>query len=182
MRTLAQAVTLLLIGVAALAAPAQQRRDPLTAAETDQLREFSQEPAAKIGLYIRFTRARMEAVDKAHADASLSPQERGRRVHAALEDLEILVDELSDNLESFAKRQQDMRKPLRQVVSMDGDFKARLGALKQQGSEPARAQEFEGYRYLLDDVLESVSGNHDLARDLLEEQNQAAEAAKHKKK
>ena len=182
MRALAQAVALLLICVAGLPAPAQERRDPLTEAETDQLRETSQDPVAKIGLYILFTRARMDAVDKARADASLSPQERGRKVHKALEDLGSLVDELSDNLESFAKRQMDMRKPLRQVLSMDGDFKARLGALKQQGSEPARAQEFEEYRYVLDDVVDSVDGNHDLAHDLLEEQNRAAEAAKHRKK
>lgn len=183
MRALAQAVALLLLlAVAAPPAAAQEHHDPLTEAETDQLREASQDPAAKIKLYIEFAHARMDALDKARADGSLSPQQRGRKVHEALGDLQSLVDELSDNLEAFAKRQMDMRKPLREVVSMDGDFKARLGALKQQGSEPARAQEFAEYRYVLDDTLDSVASNHDLARDLLEEQNRAAEAAKHRKK
>lgn len=182
MKLLAQTAALLLLASLTAVASAQMHRDPLTEAETDQLREASQDPAAKIKLYIAFAHARMEAVEKARSEASLPAQERGRKVHAALEDLQSLVDELSDNLESFAKRQMDMRKPLREVLSMDGDFKARLGALKQQGADPTRAQEFEEYRYILDDTLGSVAGNHDLARDLLEEQDRAAEAAKHRKK
>lgn len=183
MRVLAHAVVLLLLAsVAAPSAAAQARPDPLTEAETDQLREASQDPDAKIKLYIEFAHTRMDAVEKARADTSISAQDRGRKVHAALLDLEELVDELADNLESFGKRDMDMRKALRAVLSMDGDFKARLGGLKQQGADPARAEEFQKYRYVLDDTLDSVANNHDLARDLLEEQDRAAEAAKHRKK
>ncbi|HXZ29450.1 MAG TPA: hypothetical protein VEG08_15750, partial [Terriglobales bacterium] len=176
------ALLLLLASLAAPASPAQVRHDPLTEAETDQLREVSQDPAAKLKLYILFAHARMEAVEKARADAGLSPRERGRKVHAALEDLESLVDEISGNLESFAKREQDMRKPLREVISMDGDFTARLGALKQQASAPAQAAAYQEFQFILDDTLDSVKSNDELAHDLLQEQNQAAERKKQKSK
>jgi hypothetical protein len=183
MRALAQAVVVLLLaGLAAPGARAQTHHDPLTERETDELREVAPEPGPKIKLYIQFTHARMDAIDKARADATLSPQERGRKVHAALEDLETLMDELGDNLESFAKHDADMRKPLREVISMDGDFRARLGTLKQQASDPTLAEEYKEYRFILDDTLDSVKSNDDLAHDLLEEQNQAAERKKHLKK
>ena len=183
MRTLAQIATLFLLALAvAPGALAQAHHDPLTEAETDQLREVSPEPAPKIKLYIQFAHARMDAVEAARADATLSPQERGRKVHAALQDLEAILDELSDNLESFAKHPLDMRKPLRDVISMDGDFRARLGGLKQQASAPALAEEYQRYQFILEDTLDSVKSNNDLAHDLLQEQNEAAERGKHKKK
>ncbi len=183
MRRPVQGVVLLLLALLALPpACAQKRRDPLTEHETDLLRQASFEPGPKIKLYIQFAHARMDAVEQARADPTLSPQERGRKIHAALEDLGSIVDELSDNLESFAKRQWDMRKPLRDVISMDGDFRARLGALKQQASAPALAEEYKQYQFVLDDTLDSVKSIDDLAHDLLAEQNQAAERAKQKKK
>ena len=183
MKPSTRACALLLLAL--LAVPglrAQRHRDPLTEAETDLLREVSPEPGPKLKLYIQFAHARMDAVDKARADAALSPKERGQKVHAALEDLEDLMDEIGSNLESFAKRDQDMRKPLRDVISMDGDFTARLGALKQQASAPAQAAEFKEFQFILDDALDSVKSNNELAHDLLQEQNEAAERKKHQKK
>ena len=183
MRALAQGVAvLMLVAVAASSARAQSHRDPLTDREIDMLREVAPEPAPKIKLYIQFAHARMDAIEQARADTTLSPKERGRKIHEALLDLGNLVDEIGSNLESFQKRHQEMRKPLRSVISMDGDFKARLAALKQQASNPALAEEFQEYRYVLDDVLDSVASSRDLARDLLEEQNQAAGEDKDKKK
>ena len=182
MKPLARHLALLLALLAVPAAFAQQHRDPLTEAETDLLREVSPEPGPKLKLYIQFAHARMDAVDKARADAGLSPQERGQKVHAALQDLQDLMDEISSNLESFAKRDQDMRKPLRDVISMDGDFTARLGALKQQASAPAQAAEYQEFQFILDDTLDSVKSDNDLAHDLLQEQNEAAERKKHQKK
>lgn len=181
MRKPAQVVVLFLLALLALLpAHAQKRRDPLTEHETDLLRQASFEPAAKIKLYVQFAHARMDAVEQARAETTLSPQERGRKIHEALEDLGSIVDELSDNLESFAKRQWDMRKPLREVISMDGDFRARLGALKQQATAPALAQEYPQYQFVLDDALDSVKSIDELAHDLLAEQNQAAERRKKK--
>ena len=184
MRTMARCFPLLLLTLlAAPGAPAQHHRDPLTESETDLLREVSPEPAPKIKLYIQFAHARMDLIERARADGSLSPKERGQKVHAALEDLENIVDELGDNLESFAKHSdQDMRKPLRDVISMDGDFTARLGALKQQASAPAQADEFQEFEFILTDTLDSVKSDNDLAHDLLQEQNEAAERKKHPKK
>lgn len=183
MRARAQAVAMLMLAlvVAPPSTRAQNHRDPLTDRETDMLREVAPEPAPKIKLYIQFAHARMDAVEQARADTTLSPKERGQKVHAALLDLGNIVDEIGSNLESFQKRHQEMRKPLRSVISMDGDFKARLAALKQQASNPVLAEEFQEYRYVLDDVLDSVASNHDLARDLLAEQNQAAGEEKRKK-
>jgi hypothetical protein len=183
MRTLTRSFPLLLTVLLILpGARAQRHHDPLTESETDLLREVAPEPGPKLKLYIQFAHARMDLIDRARADGSLSPQERGQKVHAALEDLEDILDEISSNLESFAKHDLDMRKPLRDVISMDGDFSARLGALKQQASAPAQAQEFQEFQYILDDTLDSVKSNNELAHDLLDEQNQAAERKKHTKK
>lgn len=172
----------LLVLLALPGARAQRHRDPLTEAEIDLLREVSPEPARKLKLYVQFAHTRMDLVERARADGSLSPKQRGQKVHAALQDLSDLVDEISRNLESFGKRGDDMRKPLREVISMDGDFQARLGTLKHQAAAPEQAEEFAEYQYVLDDALDSVKGNNDLAHDLLEEQNQAAERKKHQKK
>ena len=44
-----------------------RRRDPLTDAESDQLREVAMEPAKRLKLYIKFAEARLVAIDQLRA-------------------------------------------------------------------------------------------------------------------
>lgn len=181
MKPLAQSVLLVLL--AALAAPgarAQRYHDPLSERETEQLRHASQEPEPKIKLFIKFTRARMDAIEKVHADAKLSPQERGQQIHQLLVDVTDLVDEVGRNLESFAHRQADLDVPLKQVIMMDSNLRARLRTLKQAVSVPTATAEYQEYRYALDDALDSVSSSDEMARDMLAERHQAPERGKNK--
>lgn len=174
------------VAILALTSPAiaqmpRMPRDPLTAAETDQLREVSDEPAQKLKLYIKFARARMMAIEQLDDDPKLAA-DRGQRLHDLLEDLSSLVDEVGDNLDSFARRRDDIRKPLHEVVQMNDDFQLKLRALQEQAKDPKNAKEAEQYQFALDDAVDSVNADADAARDILDRQNTAAEEAKEAKK
>src|SRR5215470_13175272 len=94
------AAALLLIFAATFAA-AGRRRDPLTNSEVDQLREAAQTPEQRIHLYVKFTRARMTAIEQLRGDPKLA-EGRGQRIHDLLEDLATLLNEIGDNLDNYA--------------------------------------------------------------------------------
>ena len=87
---------LLLLSLAAGA----KRRDPLTEAEADQLREVAMEPYKRIKLLIKFTEARLVAIDQVRVDPKLG-SERGKQIHDLLEDFTNLMDEINDNLDQY---------------------------------------------------------------------------------
>src|SRR6476620_12601257 len=89
-------VLLLLLSVAAAA----KRRDPLTEAEADQLRQVAMEPYNRIKLMIKFTEARLVAIDQVRVDPKLAAG-RGKQIHDLLEDFTSLVDEINDNLDQY---------------------------------------------------------------------------------
>ncbi len=167
--------------LAAMVAPAQRRRrDPLTPIETDQLREVAPEPDKKIKLYVDFARARMVGIEQLQKDPKLAA-DRGQRIHDLLEDFTSIIDELDDNLSDYAVRRADERKALKGVIDADGEFQAKLRALKQWAeSDPAAKQEAHAYSFVLTDATESVDGNLEDARAILEKQSAAVKAAEQK--
>src|SRR5258707_13922352 len=92
-------VLLLLLTMVASA----RKRDPLTEAEADQLREVAMEPYKRIKLLIKFTEARLASIDQVRVDPKLG-NDRGRQIHDLLEDFTNLVDEINDNLDQFEAR------------------------------------------------------------------------------
>jgi chromosome segregation ATPase len=159
--------------VALLALPAAAaRRDPLTEAETDQLREVADEPPRKLKLLITFTEQRLQAAEALRATPQADP-ERGRQLHDLLEDFGSLVDELSDNVDAYAKRNEDLRKPLAQIVTATNNYAARLRDLKTAASAtPAAVKESKAYLFALEDAIDSVNSGLRNAQELLEEQNE----------
>ena len=59
---------------------ATQRRDPLTEAEIDQLREAAQDAPTRLKLYINFTQARFVALDRLKAQPNPVTVEAGKPV------------------------------------------------------------------------------------------------------
>jgi hypothetical protein len=165
-----------------LAATAQlHRRDPLTSAETDALREVSMEPEKKLPLYVKYARARLASIEQLRADPH-SAQGRGSQIHDLLQDFKVVMDEMDRNLDSFANQKLDFRKTLKQIVQADGEFQATLGKLKEAANDPAAAAEAKEYEFAVLDATDAVDGNLDNAKDLLEQQEKATAEAKAKKK
>src|SRR5215813_15485341 len=96
---------LLLVLLLSMAASAK-RRDPLTEAEADQLREVALEPYKRIKLLIKFTEARLASIDQVRVDPKLG-SERGKQIHDLLEDFGSLMDEINDNLDQYEARPMD---------------------------------------------------------------------------
>lgn len=151
-----------------------RRREPLAPAEIDQLRDSAMYPDVRLKLYTQFARARLVSLEQMRNDPKAT--DRGQQTHDRLQEFLDIYDELSQNVDNFNDRKEDLRKPLRAVIEADNEFQAKLLALKSAGD--AGAKEAEQYRFLLDNALEAVGNGAEDHRQLLVEQ----EAAKHRKK
>lgn len=172
---------LCLLALFASFAHAQQKRDPLTEPEVDQLRETAQEPDKRLRLMVKFARARMLAIDQLRSDPKLA-QGRGEKIHDLLEDFMNLVDEIDDNVDNYSGKQSDIRKSLKDVVEADTEFQLKLRTLKDAAkNDPKIADEVKDYDFVLDNTLEAVNQSVDNARKTLDEQNEEF-AKKNKKK
>src|SRR5256885_5711714 len=117
------------------------RRDPLTDSEVDQIRDVAQEPAKSLKLYIKFAQARLLAVDQLRSDPKFAA-DRGQRIHDLLEDFGNIVDEIDDHIDGFNEHNQDLRKPLKEIIEADADWQMRLRTLKQAATvNPTAAKE-----------------------------------------
>jgi hypothetical protein len=172
---------LILTLLLSVGAAAQSRRDPLTEAEVDQLREVTQEPVRRIKLLIKFGRARMLAIEQLRADPKLAGT-RGKQVHDLMEDFEKLVDELDRNIDMYSRQKSDLRKPLKEVIEAYTEWQLKLRAIKATDLADAKlAAEMKEIEFPLDSAVDTVNAGLDMARELMDEQNQRAEAAKKKK-
>jgi len=173
----------LLIAVVALGfvVPAGARRDPLNDLEIEELREAAQDPPKRLKLLLKFTRDRMALIDALRAEPGGS-KDRSRRMHDLLEDFGILVDELDNNVETYAARKSDLRKPLRAIVQADNEFLEKLRSLKAiAAADPALAEEAKEYEFILEDVTDSVQASLETALETLQAQDLAARDPKKKR-
>ncbi len=161
---------LLLLSVAASA----KRRDPLTEAETDQLREVAMEPYKRIQLMIKFTEARLTSIDHLRLDPKQAA-DRGKQIHDLLEDFTSLMDEINDNLDQYEARPLDKdavkqyHKGLKELIEADGRFDQRLNALKSASeTDPITKKEAPDFRFVLQDAMDSLKSNADMAREYME--------------
>jgi hypothetical protein len=159
----------------AMAAFAQSHhRDSLTEAEIDKIRDSAQLPDVRLKLYIGFARARLENIQKIHADTKASDHEKQTR--DALQDFLDVYDELNTNVDTFADRGSDLRKALKPVIEADTEFGAKLRAFR---ASLSNAQEARDDEFLIGSAIEGVDSGAKDHRDLLAEQE---ETFKHKKK
>src|SRR5271168_2715861 len=81
---------------------ADRRRDPLTQLEINQLRDTAQDPDLRLKLYIKFARARLEAIEQVRSDPKAT--DRAQQTHDHLQEFLDVYDELNDNVDTFADR------------------------------------------------------------------------------
>jgi len=168
-------LSLLLVTLLLPTVHAEKRREPLTEAEIDQLRDQAQEPNLRLTLYIKFARERLDALDKMRSDPKTT--DRGTQTHDGLQNFLDVYDELNDNIDTYEDRKTDFRKALNSVIEADIEFQAKLRAL--QSSSNTNPAETKVYEFLLQTALDTVDSSIKDHRELLAEQEQEA---KHKKK
>jgi hypothetical protein len=158
----------------AAAAIAQTHHDPLNSTEIDELRDTALEPDKRLKLYVQFARARLDNMEQARTDPKVT--NRGQMLHDRLQDFLDVYDELTNNVDNFANRKSDLRKPLKFVIDADTEFDAKLRALRDAANVPK--EEASKYEFVLTNALEALESSTQDHRDLLAEQE---EAFKHKK-
>src|SRR5579872_5644415 len=120
-------------------AAAQRPHDPLDDKEQDQLRDAAQKPEERLKLYSKFTAARLLAIDQLRTDPKFSAG-RGQQIHDLLQDVNTLVGEIEDNVDSFDQQNYDLRKPLKALIQDTDAWQLRLRTLKDAASKDPVAQ------------------------------------------
>ena len=176
------AFLLLLLGLPAAA----RKRDPLTEAEADQLREVAMEPYRRIKLMIKFTEARLVAIDQVRVDPKLAA-DRGKQIHDLLEDFTSLVDEINDNLDQYEGRALDKdmvkqyHKGLKELIEADERFDLRLRTLQSAAeTDPIPKKEAPDFRFVLQDARDALKSNADMAREYMETTHDQKQSEKKK--
>jgi hypothetical protein len=101
-------ILLLAVGTAVAQHP---RRETLTPAEIESVRESAEVPDERVKLYTKFTEERADRVK----DLTRRPKTGARvqKLDDALQDLTALMDELGSNLDVYSDRRSDIRKSLK---------------------------------------------------------------------
>src|SRR2546429_9827487 len=133
-------------------ASAVPRHDPLTPAESDQLRDTAQEPDQRLKLYVKFVRARLAAVEQVRSDPKVT--DRGQETHDRLQDFLDLYDELNDNIDTYADRKEDLRKVLKPIIEADSEFEDKLRERKNSGK--ACKDEQSHYEVLITRTMDTI--------------------------
>jgi hypothetical protein len=157
-----------------LPATAQRRRDPLTQAEIDQVRDTSWEPKLRLPLYVAFARARLVKLEEIRTDPKTT--DKAKPTHDLLDDFQLLYDELNDNIDTYVDRKDDIRKPLKIIIDADTEFQAKLRALKDAAGVPP--QEMQQYEFVLNNATETVDSSAEDHRKLLAEQEELSKQKK----
>ena len=174
---------LLLLSVAAAA----KRRDPLTEAEADQLRQVAMEPYNRIKLMVKFTEARLTSIEQLRLDPKQAA-DRGKQIHDLLEDFTSLMDEINDNLDQYEARPLDKdtakqyHKGLKELIDADARFDIKLRNLKSASeTDPVTKKEAPDFRFVLLDAMDSLKSNADMAREYIETTHDQKESSEKKK-
>ena len=168
-------VCLLLIVTGAVAEQGG-KRDPLNDLEIDKIRDSALQPEVRLKLYVEFARVRLEKLQQAKSDPKL--EDRDDQMRDALQDFMDIYDELADNVDTFADRGDDIRKPLKGVIEADTEFGSKLRAFR---SSLASSREDAGkFDFLAGTALQAVDDGAKDHRSLLAEQEEKFKNKKEK--
>src|SRR5215467_11883704 len=156
-----QARNILLVVLLLTLVAAARKRDPLTEAETDQLREVAMEPQKRLKLYINFAEARLLAIEQLRSDPKAA-NGRGQKIHDLLEDFTAILDEINDNIDTYEGRplnkadRKDYHKRLKEVIEAGDKFDLKLRTLKSaEDTDPQAKQEAATYQLPLADAQDA---------------------------
>lgn len=168
-----QARNLLLIVLLLAMVAAAKRRDPLTEAETDQLRDVAMEPGKRLKLYIQFADVRLIAIDQLRSDPKMA-EGRGKKIHDLLEDFTAILDEINDNLDVYEGRpltkddRKEFHKGLKEVIEASEKFDLKLRTLKSATeTDPEMKKESADFQFVLQDAIDALKSSSDMAHEYL---------------
>lgn len=152
---------------------AAQNRDFLTGDEVDQIRE-AQEPNARLTLYAKFARQRIELVK-----SLLSKEKAGRSlmIHDALEDYAKIIDAIDDVADQALVRSADLKAGLGAVERMEQDALPVLRRFRDSNPKDAPA-----YEFVLKTAIETTQDSLDLAQEDTGKRTRNAEAREEREK
>src|SRR5579864_3809586 len=181
-----QAKKVLLVVLLLTMVAAARRRDPLTDAESDQLREVAMEPGKRLKLYIKFAETRLLAIDQLRSDPKAA-EGRGKKIHDLLEDFTAILDEINDNLDTYQGRplskddRKEFHKGLKEVIEAGDKFDLKLRALKSATeTDPQTKKEAADYQFVLADAQDALKSSADMARECLNQKDTDAGPPKKK--
>ena len=162
--------TLLLCGMLVL--PLAAQRDFLTADEADQIRETSQDPNARLKLYVHFAKQRLDM-----AKSLLAKEKAGRSilVHDALDDYGHIIDAVDDVVDDSLKHKADIKLGLAAVKAAETDLLAALEKIRD--SQP---KDLARYEFALKNAIDTTSDSLDLANQDLGARAAAVQAKEEK--
>jgi hypothetical protein len=136
----------------------KEKRDPLTPKQVDEIREAGINPDERIKIYTRYLEEHADVIKGLTNRSKTSG--RAHRLDDELQDFTALMDELGENLDTYADRHGDIRKSLKALNEAAPRW---LGILKALAGEPA----FDLSRK---EAIESGEDLTDQAKRLLTEQ------------
>jgi hypothetical protein len=139
--------------------PAQkEKREPLTAAQVEEIREAGIYPDDRVNLYTKFLNEHADTI-KGLTSRGKSPS-RAQHLDNELQDFTALMDELGSNLDVYSERKSDIRKSLKALNESTSRW---LGILRALAGEP-------GFDVARKEAIESGEELADQAKRLLTEQ------------
>lgn len=129
----------------------KEKRQPLSDAQIEQIREAGVYPSDRINLYTKFVNERAETI-KGLTNRAKSAA-RSRRIDDELQDLTALMDELGANLDQYSERKADMRKALKTLADSTPRWLGILRTLAgESGFDLARKEAIESGEDLADEA------------------------------
>ena len=157
---------ILLAAVSCTGALAQQR-DFLTADEVDQIKN-AQEPNARMALYAKFARERVDLVRNL-----LSKDKPGRSlmIHDALDDYARMVDALDDVADDALQRKVDIKQGLGYAAKLENESLPLLQKIKD--NPPKDVERFE---FALRDAIDTTNDSLDASHQDVDKRTKVVEA------
>jgi len=149
----------LLIFLVSIPLWAQSQKDPLTDAESEEIREYADRPPDRIKLYLKHIEQRTTTIHQIGHDAKAAGQDD--RVRTLIEEFTRLVDELQDNLDVYAKTHADIRKVLKEVIETSAKWP---GVLQEPPADKV-------YDFPHKTALDAAESMNDEAKNMLAEQD-----------
>jgi hypothetical protein len=150
----------LLVSLAACLFAQKEKRQPLSEAQIEQIREAGVDPSARIALYTKFLNEHADVIKNLTNRAK--SEARSRRLDDELLDFTALLDELGENLDQYADRKADLRPALKPLNEAAPRW---LGILRALAGEPT----FDEARK---EAIESGEDLADQAKRILSEQTE----------
>ncbi len=176
MSALSRTAVAILLAAAALPAIAQHHAS-LTPAEVDQLRDAAMEPNDRLRLYLKFLRDRLATLEQIRTNPKLDMAAKAVQIHDHLQDFLDLYDEFNDNIDNFADRKDDIRKPLKAIIEADPEFLQKFNTYLAELQ--ADKIDTKSYSFLITNITDALKSSIEDHKQLMQEQE---EAAKHRKK